>query len=1100
MRDPRWLLLPALGVLLTLFALTRVDELRTELGIEAILPREQPAAEAYRTFLERFGGLEDVYVITELSDGDGDRLAEATERLESLLAGSPLIRRVRSGAGESDERFLLRTLLPRAPLLLSEEDLPELRRRLEPSALSERAAWIRSRLQSPAGTAEAPLLRADPLGLAPLVMPSIDGGPAIDPASELFLSTDGSASLIVLTPEFATLDRDAGERLVALLDSSYATVRREHGDGIRFLAIGGPLYAVHDTRQIRGNVTAMATGSMLVIVALLIFFFRSLVTPLILAAAVAVGVLWTAAAVELGGGRLTVIGLSFAAILIGLGVDYGIHAATRYRDELEAAEQPGAAMRRALAHAAPAIATSAATTAAAALVLTRSDLAAVRELGLLVAVGIVAVMLATLLVAAGALVFVGRPRPAGRLAELLNAGVESCVAFGERRRALVLGGAALISVAAAVAATRVEVDPDLRSMRPANSEVDEAERMLTQRFGMALDGFHVIVEAPSLGELLDESARVSERLRAQLPPGATLFAPSDVTVDGPLLDRRLERLAPIVTAEHVARLRAELRAYGLRPEAFEDALAVLDAIARGERPPPAEPAPWLDRVLRGDATGYHAAIRVNHPRDTAVDEPTARIASIARVGAELRDLVASELRRLGVGAALALLLVLAVAFRGSPRRVLLALTPVLLGTLWLLGLCGLFSIRLNLFSVAAAPLLLGLGIDDGLYAVHGERIHGGLAAAMRKVGAAMAMTTLTTAIGFGGLAFSNLPALAAGGPLIALGTVLCLIVSLTVLPALTPRASPGDGKLHAPERGTLARLLGPFHVTGVFWFRLHQFGVRILPERALRATAYAFTLFFSVALRRIGDAVASNLEAVLGPCDRRERRRRIFRTMHSFAWCLTERYENLSTECAFETTVDNPEVWKRVNAERRGLIVLTGHVGNWEIGSAMPAAREGRDVHLVREEELDPRAQEFIRELLREGMGENYHTHFASRDPSLGVRLLEVLDRGDIVALQGDRPREGGKSLEVELFGRPFPLPVGPLALARLSGATLLPVFMLRSGRRAYRLRFGEPIHVESGDDRAGEIRAAAERFAATLEEVIRDHPHQWFCFRSLWG
>jgi KDO2-lipid IV(A) lauroyltransferase len=132
-------------------------------------------------------------------------------------------------------------------------------------------------------------------------------------------------------------------------------------------------------------------------------------------------------------------------------------------------------------------------------------------------------------------------------------------------------------------------------------------------------------------------------------------------------------------------------------------------------------------------------------------------------------------------------------------------------------------------------------------------------------------------------------------------------------------------------------------------------------------------------------------------------------------------------------------------------------------------------------------------------MGERYHSHFASDDPRLALELREALRGGAIVALQGDRPRSGGKTLTVELFGRPFELPEGPLALARAAGVRMLPVFVLRTGRERYRLCFGEGIEIPAGSDRRAGLEAAARRYASALARAIAEAPHQWFCFRPLW-
>jgi hypothetical protein len=83
------------------------------------------------------------------------------------------------------------------------------------------------------------------------------------------------------------------------------------------------------------------------------------------------------------------------------------------------------------------------------------------------------------------------------------------------------------------------------------------------------------------------------------------------------------------------------------------------------------------------------------------------------------------------------------------------------------------------------PILLGIGIDDGLHAVHGTRGHppSSLADAVSSSGRAMTLTTLTTCVGFGSLMLSHIPGLRSGGALVTAGVVASLAATLIVLPA-----------------------------------------------------------------------------------------------------------------------------------------------------------------------------------------------------------------------------------------------------------------------------------------------------------------------------
>jgi len=313
-------------------------------------------------------------------------------------------------------------------------------------------------------------------------------------------------------------------------------------------------------------------------------------------------------------------------------------------------------------------------------------------------------------------------------------------------------------------------------------------------------------------------------------------------------------------------------------------------------------------------------------------------------------------------------------------------------------------------------------------------------------------------------------------------------------PTAVPPAPP-----HAPERGWSWRFLRSFHVTGIFWYRFHGFVIRTTPEPLLEAVAAVFAVFFFLCLRRIGAAIAANLEAVLGPCGFVERQRRIFRVVWSFGWCFNERTERLTTDRPFHIETEAIDVWNDLARTGEGLVMVTAHVGSYEVGSMMPAQAEDRPVHLVREPEADAETQAYVAGVLATFTQRRFREHFQSGDPALGIVLLDALRRGEIVAMQGDRPRTGTPSVEATLFGRPFPLPPGPAALARAASVPMLPVFVFREGRRRYRIVFRPPIRVPRTADRRDDVARAMRQVAAEIAWAIGHAPDQWFCFRRLW-
>jgi predicted RND superfamily exporter protein len=155
------------------------------------------------------------------------------------------------------------------------------------------------------------------------------------------------------------------------------------------------------------------------------------------------------------------------------------------------------------------------------------------------------------------------------------------------------------------------------------------------------------------------------------------------------------------------------------------------------------------------------------------------------VGAELRDLALGDLLRLSVVAVGFAAAVLAVAFWRRPGEALLAALPLALGFLWTFGAWGLAGRPIDLLCIATLPVLVGTGMDLGVYVVYrADRLPGGLAGAVRRSGVALSLAALTTTAGFGSLDSSRVPGLANAGVIVALGVALCLVASVLVLPAI----------------------------------------------------------------------------------------------------------------------------------------------------------------------------------------------------------------------------------------------------------------------------------------------------------------------------
>ncbi len=805
-KRPGWVL--ALGLALSIGAVWPASRFSLDTHPVALLPEESPAAADYRVFVERFGGLEKVFVVVRSLDATRTdveaRLVEASERLAVELDGRPGIADARSGVTEDDLEFLRHYVVPRAPLLLGDDWKSTLEARMSPAALERRVARIRSQVAAPLASLDSWKLAADPLGFADELpafrMRSSDL--PIDPFTGAFVARDGGAALVLVTPTETEIDPTAGRELAAEFESAFATVQADSDLPLEFLATGGPLYAAEDETLIRRDVQRSMIGSSIGCLLLLVGAFGGLRLPLAVLASVFGGLVWTVAVLALSIGAVTAASLGFSAVLIGLGVDYGIHGAARFRQRRTLDESPRSSMAAALRASGAGIVTSALTTAGAFAVLAVAHSRPLRELGVLVAVGVLCILGSSLVVGAPlALLSVRGTRREGWLWRWLGRSVDWASGWARRRAAVALGLLVVGSAIAAWGVTRLALDPDVRTFRSLDHTAFEAESALLEDFGVGAQTATAVVSDVDLPTTLVRAARVRELIRASAGEDVDVSSPTDWLSGREASAERLGELGALPWAATADRLEEELAAAGLRVDFFARGLEALRSLADGRDPgaPPESAWPgWLRQLVHHDDEGFAAAIRIRAPEsqwpagppEALVErirtETRGHVASASLVGSELRDLAGVDLRALGGLALGVVVIVVLISFRGSVLHAALALTPVLLGALWSLGLWGALGRPLDLATLAVLPIVLGIGLDDGLHVLHAYRASpsAGLTAAVREVGHPILLTTATTCVAFGSLVSTSVPGLRNAGLLVSLGVVGCLLATMVVLPSL----------------------------------------------------------------------------------------------------------------------------------------------------------------------------------------------------------------------------------------------------------------------------------------------------------------------------
>jgi KDO2-lipid IV(A) lauroyltransferase len=237
-------------------------------------------------------------------------------------------------------------------------------------------------------------------------------------------------------------------------------------------------------------------------------------------------------------------------------------------------------------------------------------------------------------------------------------------------------------------------------------------------------------------------------------------------------------------------------------------------------------------------------------------------------------------------------------------------------------------------------------------------------------------------------------------------------------------------------------------------------------------------------------AVLANLAVILPRASRSDRVRVGKRMVRSYNRMMYEffRLPHISREQLLASVeVTGKEHVDRAIARGRGLIFISTHIGNWELGAVM-VAQWGYSLHAVAGVQLG----RWLTGAVRETKTELAITTIAPED---GFRkIIRALEHNDPVALivDGNLYAHG---TNVEWFGRGTPFPAGPGVLAQRTGALVVPGYCERTARGRFRVVIEPPL-----DPAAFATTAQLHQaIAAAAERQIRGHLDQWCIFRPLW-
>lgn len=843
-----YLALPLVAVLTALAAWSAFTRLEIEMDVATLLPKDSSIyQEKNRTeWLFGLGNYDYLFCVLEVKPTAPEEvtadpaafLKAAKARIQPALAdGRYFIPRGElMGGGEplGFDRF------PAAAIsILTLDDLDQIEQRILPDNLVQSIDQLLTSDEDLSTTQVLELRRNDPFGVREIVQDRslFLSGPLKSYWNDgNFISDDGEILLFVLWPAKPSTNLVRARELMLFLDQTREGMYARNPswrESLNIDFVGPHVENAEGTTDVREDMVLTSLVSLLAVMFLFTVAFRQPEALLYVVVPLMVGVIWTLGLASLFVDRITQVTLTFAAILIGLGIDFSIHLYNRYLEDVRLGRSARASINSAMQFTGPSIVAGALTTGFAFFGMMLTQFGGFRELGLFGGIGIIMCLLAMALTLPPLMVIFARTSRTAR-GPLATLGLKTVTYTVQSYPRVTVCAGMCIVVFLGLQATEIRFDDDFQALRQPSDSYERLIRRIESHFNIPTNQLLVIVEGNNPVDALRANDVVYRNLRS-----ARIY--SDFGVDSlrvvhPAPETQLQvlqrfLLVPVDSIRERLRLaeedRAEIPAGYFTP--FVEWLAnsrseVQQIVSLGEAPVSLERVQDIQfdtavyNFLQHDASRdtYTAITRVYPPSYQEWDDASLELfEDTVGEGLEtppvvLGNAILSSGLRLVIVRDLSLI-VLVVTFSiiaylmwyfGSVVRAFLAMIPVAFALLCMLGSMRIMGMNLNYLNIIALPMIIGIGVDSAIHLLGRfyENERHNMRLAVERTGRAIMVTGLTTIFGFGSLTFASFRGIREIGILAIIGTLCTLFAALFLLPAVlrlldpkyTYRGGPGD--------------------------------------------------------------------------------------------------------------------------------------------------------------------------------------------------------------------------------------------------------------------------------------------------------------------
>ena len=815
-------------LILTVFFTRSALNLEQKTTIQDLLPMDNLVVARFEDTVKNFNLVDNLIVVVDFAPKNLENAQNFADIFIEEVRGDPEfqdhLKWIHGNLFERVEYSDWESFIQYVPKFLPPEQMPQLIMRLSPEGIRHQ---IRKNYQDLAsGLAIKTLIEKDPLGLLDLVTPyraGITGNYRLDLSEGYLLSQDHRMLLVLARPIKSPEDVDFSVKVSDFLEGIIERSARiyEEEDGVNpldFMSVnltGAHPITAHENATIRGDVISMFIGSFTMVLLLFIIAYRRPMAIFYVGIPLLFAEIWTLGTGYLLFGRLNLLTATFSAVIVGLGIDYAIHIFSRYLDERKKGETTEKSIEKALVETGMGTLTGGLTTAMAFLAMTFTEFSGLREFALLAAIGIFFCLL-QMFVLLPCMLFIRerfRKSHAHHIREQWDFKIGPLLRFCFKYKKTVMGLLIALTLVFTYHALHLKFNSDIRSIRAQSNPAIQLQSDVTQKVGGSLRSLTFVLNSNNekgLYKLHENLIPVLTKLKED-----GLIARYDSLLnflqepDSQVKNIQTLRQAGITQEEIESTFKAALLKQGFKIS--EENQAYIHYLSKGIED---EKPISLQDVLEGDGEivgqflthreGLYQTIVHVYPSQglwekaathEVVDQVLrvlpadgdhfAYVTGIKSISDEIKRLVHESFNITTMLATFLVFGILIFHFK-KISLVLLTLAPLFTSIIWMLGTMVILKVDINLLNFVATPIIIGIGIDDGIHIVEKylHRSNQSIIKLMVSSAKAVTLTSLTTVLGFSSLFMADYSGFKSLGLTAILGVLYCWVFSVILLPLL----------------------------------------------------------------------------------------------------------------------------------------------------------------------------------------------------------------------------------------------------------------------------------------------------------------------------